>query len=144
MNPALVVRLVAICCTIAAGLASRWIPFESAIGNKYAGDSLYAVLIFLIIGLIWSRGSLTRRSLISLALVLVIECFQLTGIPMSLYRSSAAHWHLLGIALGTKFSWLDLAAYAVGIAIVGFLEYCWLCLWVGSGKAELQDPAEPP
>ncbi len=80
----------------AAGLLTRLVPLGNILWDKYLGDALYAAMVCTIVRRYWAA-----------ALVMVaIECFQLTGIPRG----------LLGRLLGTTFSFLDLAAYAVGIA----------------------------
>ncbi|MCB1174533.1 MAG: DUF2809 domain-containing protein [Leptospiraceae bacterium] len=115
-------RLTLILITIAAGLASRIIPFQSLLLSKYAGDALYAILLYLIIGLLRPRDNLPARSLAALVLVAAIECFQLTGVPLQLVQSQYLILKLFGLGLGTRFSWYDMAAYLVGIIIITAYE----------------------
>ena len=41
---------------IALGVGSRRLEFESPLLNKYLGDALYAVMVYLFLSLMWERG----------------------------------------------------------------------------------------
>ena len=103
---------------IGLGVASRWGGFESAIVNKYAGDLLYAVLLYLMIGLVIENLSSMARGGMALAALIAIEVFQLTQIPLWLSRSGSLVLRGVAILLGTVFSWWDMLAYAIGIIAV--------------------------
>lgn len=105
-------RLAAI---IAAGLLSRAVHTGWPIFDKYLGDALYAAMIHEIVrvSLKPSRGSC---AMIAMAVMAVIECFQLTLIPARLAGSSEILLRVVGRLLGTQFSWFDMAAYGIGIA----------------------------
>lgn len=101
---------------IAAGLASRsalavHLPVFVA---TYAGDTLWALTVFLGLGLVFRR---VRPSLIaSMALV-----FAFSVEASQLYQAdwiNAIRSNRLGaLLLGNGFKWSDLACYTVGVAI---------------------------
>ena len=62
-----------------------------------------------------------RAALLASLLMLAIESFQLTGIPARLLTSEQLPVRLLARLLGVQFSFLDLLAYASGIACL----YLW-------------------
>lgn len=98
---------------IAAGLLSRVVPTGFRLFDKYLGDALYAVMVYILIRL---GGRTSRVALWTALTMAAIECFQLTSIPAGMLRSE--HWIVRVAArlLGTQFSFLDLVAYSVGIA----------------------------
>ena len=107
---------------IAAGVLSRLRRTGIALLDKYAGDALYAVLLYLLLRAAWPRWRAQHTALISLILMAGIETFQLTGIPAAMARSGKLLLKIAAIVLGTGFSWRDMLAYAVGIGAVWLLE----------------------
>ncbi len=94
---------------VAVGLLSRRVPLGNVLWDKYLGDAMYAAMVCCLLRRYWGRYW-------AAALVMVvIECFQLTGIPAGLLASDWWVVRMLARLLGTTFSFLDLAAYAVGI-----------------------------
>ena len=91
---------------VAVGLLTRLVPLGNILWDKYLGDALYAAMVC----------TLVRPTWVAALVMVAIECFQLTGIPAGLLASDSLPLRLLARALGTHFSLLDLAAYAVGIA----------------------------
>jgi hypothetical protein len=89
---------------IALGLLSRAWPMGFVLWDKYLGDALYAAMVYCLLGWKWDAPP-GKLAWASMAAMTVIEAFQLTGLASG----------LVGRILGTYFSWLDLAAYAVGI-----------------------------
>lgn len=106
---------------IILGVVSRTIQFNHIILDKYLGDALYAVLFYLIFKLLLPKKKILHLSL-CLITVLAIEAFQLTGIPLHLRQSGNQLAYYLSIALGTKFSYLDIVAYMVGIVSVACID----------------------
>lgn len=98
---------------IALGLLSRAWPMGFVLWDKYLGDALYAAMVYCLLGWKWDAppGKLAWASMAAMS---VIEAFQLTGL--------ASGWGWMGRMLGTSFSWLDLAAYAVGICIATSID----------------------
>lgn len=110
-----------ILATILLGILSRLVTTGFVLWDKYLGDALYAILVYLLISLVrWQ--SLGRKAVVALLIMVAIESFQLTGIPRQL--STQPQWlpRLLAIALGTHFAWFDLVAYAVGILAAYWLD----------------------
>jgi hypothetical protein len=73
--------------------------------------------------------------------MLAIEAFQLTGIPARIARSDSPALRLLAVALGMKWSWWDVLAYAVGIAAFALFDR--VMKERGSGRAQ-PSPKNPP
>jgi len=112
------IYLVASIAVIALGIVSRLVVTGSVLWDKYLGDALYAVLIYLLLAIWRPRDPVWLRAVVSFALAFAVELFQLTGIPVSLIASENLAVKLFGIALGAHFRWWDVLAYALGIAFV--------------------------
>ena len=110
--------LLCIVAVVLAGVASRVLRSGAPLLDKYLGDGLYAALIYLLLSLAWPSADPARKGLLAYALVAAIEVFQLTQIPADMARSGNLLLRLGAVVLGTRFSWLDLLAYAVGIACI--------------------------
>jgi hypothetical protein len=107
---------------VLVGGASRLYQTGSILLDKYLGDGLYAVLFYLLLSLFWERGSPTQKAGVTSIAMVAIETFQLTGFPLQLRLSGNFILKAISIILGTSFSWLDLVAYAVGIAGIWAVE----------------------
>lgn len=97
--------------TVAAGLSVR-----SVLGGdlaKYAGDALYALLIFWLVLVVAPRTRAWVAAAVSFGASVAVELFQLTGVPAEL----GAHSMLARLVLGTTFNAPDLPFYAVGAAL---------------------------
>lgn len=105
---------------IAAGLLSRAGHTGWRVIDKYAGDGLYAAMVYVLFRI---TGRTRQVALWSGAAMTAIELFQLTGIPAGMLRSASPLVRVCGRLLGTEFSFLDLLAYAVGIACMAALDY---------------------
>jgi hypothetical protein len=90
--------------------------------DKYLGDALYAVMIYLILGLFRCGATPLRRGVEAMAVMTTLELFQLTGIPLGIVTSGNLGLKIIGLLLGTVFSWYDLAAYGVGILAAVCIE----------------------
>lgn len=102
---------VAAVVTVAAGLSVR-----SVLGGdlaKYAGDALYALLIFWLVLVVAPRTRAWVAAVVAFAVSAAVELFQLTGVPAEL----GAHSALARLVLGTTFNAPDLPFYAVGAAL---------------------------
>lgn len=121
--------LVAILVVVLIGLPARLIPAEylPSFYVNYAGDALWALMIFLLLGVVFVRAR-TRTLFIA---ALVITC----GIELSeLYQ---ADWinqlrsiKIIGLILGYTFLWSDLVAYTCGI-VAGLLIEKYILLMNG-------------
>lgn len=105
---------------IGLGLASRspqfhWPHFISA----YAGDTLWALLVFLGFGILFPHCTTRHIVLATAALSFAIELSQLYHAPW--LDALRAH-HLAALVLGQGFLWTDLLCYTIGIVIGATLE----------------------
>lgn len=109
---------VAIILVIGIGLASRRFPsyFPSTFGSQ-TGDALWALMVFLGIAFWFPKMERSKLTLAALAVAYLVEAGQLYKAPWINQIRATTVGHLV---LGTGFQWLDLVAYAFGIA-AGFL-----------------------
>ncbi len=108
------------------GVASRVFHTGLPIFDAHLGDTLYAVLFYLLLSLFWEKGTPFAKASLTMVLMVLIESFQLTLIPLKFRLSSSMFLKLLSIALGTKFAWVDLVSYAVGILAIFLFEYFYI------------------
>ena len=113
-------RLILLVAIIAAGILSRAIHSGWIVSDKYLGDALYAAMVYLLISLVWHRNAM-KTGAFTMAVMTAIELFQLTKIPAQLLANGNAAERLAARLMGTQFSYLDLLAYAAGIAVIA----CW-------------------
>ncbi|WP_248760837.1 DUF2809 domain-containing protein [Pseudarthrobacter sp. SSS035] len=109
------VRRVLLCIagliSVVLGLSIR--TLSDAAWTGPAGDGLYAVLIYILVAILIPS---TSKALIAAAAVtacVMIELFQLTGLPAEL----GDFWPPFRLVLGTTFGTADLLAYAGGAAV---------------------------
>jgi len=114
----LFVSLVAV---ILAGLGSRMIHSGFLLVDKYLGDALYAVMIYLILALAWNANP-QRRAVLAMMIMTALETFQLTLIPFEMTKNGNILMKIAGRLLGTTFSWMDLTVYLVGITVVCLVD----------------------
>jgi hypothetical protein len=86
---------------------------------SYAGDTLWALMVFLGIGMLFPRWSTIRISVTALLFAFTIELSQLYH---SAWLDQIRHTRVGGIILGYGFLWTDLICYGVGIATGWILE----------------------
>jgi hypothetical protein len=108
---------------VIAGVASRVFHSGYTLLDHDLGEALYAALAYVLLGLVWPQLVPMRKALITGIAMLLIEAFQLTGVPARFAASGNAGLKLLAIVLGTSWSWRDLLGYAVGIAVVALVDY---------------------
>jgi hypothetical protein len=105
---------------LATGLFSRsraieWPWWVTA----FVGDALWAWLVFLGVGWLWTRWPIQRVAFVALAFAFVIEFSQMIHTPwLDALRAN----RLAALVLGQGFRWSDLICYAVGIAIGALVE----------------------
>ena len=107
---------------IIVGIGSRLFHTGFLLFDKYLGDALYAVMVYLFVTILWGEGSPPKKAILMIALMTGIETFQLTLIPLQFRASDHTILKVISILLGTTFSWLDLIAYLVGIAAIYIVE----------------------
>ena len=106
--------VVCLVCIIGLGIASRLVHTGWIILDKYAGDALYAAMVYVLISLVWQTGAL-RKAVLAMLIMTALEVFQLTMIPAHMLASGNLAMRIVARLLGTEFSFRDLLAYAVGI-----------------------------
>ena len=109
---------IAIVLVIALGIVSRQVRLGNILWDKYLGDALYAVMLYLGLRWLWPRQGTVKHLVWATVLVLLIESFQLTGIPAAMRLSGSSIQKLISVALGTKFHLYDILSYLVGNAVV--------------------------
>ena len=109
MNRSRPLYLALAAATVALGLASR--GFRSAL-PAYAGDVLWAAMVYLLAAAIWPRASVLRLAVGTAVFALAFELGQLYHAP---WIDAVRHTRIGGLVLGFGFLWSDLACYAVGV-----------------------------
>ena len=82
--------------------------------DKYLGDALYTAAIFWVLRLLGPTRRAVWTGWLSFGISLLIELFQITGIPLAMRNSGSIWLQVMSIALGTEFSPWDILAYGVG------------------------------
>lgn len=116
MNRSRPIQLMLMAIVTATGLASRSslaVHLPAFVGN-YAGDTLWALMVFLTLGFIFPAASTWRIAFLSLAISVAVELSQL--IDSRLIRSIRNTW-LGSILLGHDFLWSDFICYATGVGL---------------------------
>jgi hypothetical protein len=103
-----------IALAVGAGLLlrSRFVSLPEA-AEKYGGDAIWALMVFLGLALVFHRASTLRVGLIALGFAWTIEFLQLYHAPWIDGIRAMRIGHLI---LGSTFNAPDLLAYAAGIA----------------------------
>jgi hypothetical protein len=112
--------IVLILLTVALGLGSRrYAASLPGVVAAYAGDTLWATVAFLGIGLLLPRASTWRVALLAMSLSVLVEVGQMFHAP---WIDSIRRTRLGGLILGYDFVWSDLACYAAGVALGILIE----------------------
>ena len=101
---------------IAVGILSRVVHTGLLVFDKYLGDALYAAMVYTILRISWMAAESARLAVSAMAIMTVIELFQLTMIPAHLLANEHVMVRICARLMGTEFSFVDLLTYAVGIA----------------------------
>lgn len=108
---------------IIAGLCSR--KFATSLPHfvaTYAGDTLWALLAFMLIGLAFPRRSTLQVAAAALLFSVVVEISQLYHAPwIDAIRSTTPG----ALLLGFTFLWSDLLCYTAGVATGVVAEILW-------------------
>ena len=81
---------------------------------SYAGDTLWALVAFLGVGLLLPRASTWRIAALAMSFSVLIEVSQLYHAP---WIDSIRRTTLGGLVFGQGFLWSDLACYVAGVGI---------------------------
>lgn len=107
--------------SIVLGLSSRKIAaYLPDFINLGLGDTLWAMMVYLLLASVFCRWSIARTALISLAFCYLIEVLQLYH---ATWIDSIRATRLGGLVLGFGFLWSDMLAYTLGVAGVTIFEY---------------------
>jgi hypothetical protein len=87
---------------------------------EYAGDTLGALMLILLVSTLIAGRPILVRAAISLALAFLVEISQLYHAP---WIDSIRQTTLGGLVLGFGFLWTDLVCYSVGIATGSLTEW---------------------
>jgi hypothetical protein len=108
---------------IGLGLASReYAQSLPVFLASYAGDTLWALLVFLTMGFLFPALSTLKITHTALIFAFFIEVTQLYHAP---WLDTLRHYRLVGLVLGYKFLWSDLLCYTVGV-LLGFVVERWV------------------
>ena len=103
------------------GLASR--RYQAVLPKfvgEYAGDTLWALMLSLLVSALLAGRTVTYRATISVVLAFLVEISQLYHAP---WIDSIRNTTLGGLVLGFAFLWTDLVCYTVGIIIGAVAEF---------------------
>ncbi|MDP3387557.1 MAG: DUF2809 domain-containing protein [Eubacteriales bacterium] len=116
---------VLILLTIVLGLCSRTysdnLPYWI---GAYSGDTLWGLMIFLMIGFLFTVMKTRHVAVISILLTFIIETSQLYH---ALWIDAIRRTLIGGLILGYGFLWSDLICYTIGI-LIGVLIEKFLCI----------------
>ncbi|MGG7577239.1 DUF2809 domain-containing protein [Rhizobium sp. Nf11,1] len=111
-------RLGAVLVVIAAGLALRRfgyavdLPFVVV---KYGGSALWGAMVYLLVALVLGKSPRAVIAVMALFMAIAVEFFRLYHTPwLDAFRLTTAG----ALLLGRIFSLWNIAAYAIGIAVV--------------------------
>lgn len=111
---------IAAAVVIVAGLASRKYRLElPLILGEYGGDTLWALMVFLLISVVMPGNPLKMRATAALIISFFVEFSQLY---QASWIVSIRQTKLGGLILGHGFLWTDFICYFVGIVIGAFSE----------------------
>lgn len=108
--------VVAIVLTITAGLLSRSSIADHlpALVRTYAGDTLWALTVFLVLGLAFRKARTTRLAIWAALISYGVELSQLYQAPwINAIRQTTPGALLLGLG----FQWSDLICYSIGVLL---------------------------
>jgi len=123
--------------TIALGLASR--RYAAALPHviaAYAGDALWAAMVFWIAAFIWPRANTRTLAAIALGVSFIVELSQLYHAP---WIDALRATRLGALALGHGFLWSDLVCYAIGVTAAAIVDAAML----GAHIRSIKPPQKP-
>jgi len=100
---------------LAIGYGSRQVSSKSSFIHDYAGDSIWAAMIYFGFRFLLPRADTTKSLGAALAFTWFIELTQSYQAP---WLNAARHTRLGGLVLGYAFLWSDLLMYSLGILAV--------------------------
>jgi hypothetical protein len=112
--------LVLLIGTVALGLGSRRYPAAlPAFVSTYAGDVLWASMVFWLLTLVRPTGERGTLAAIAFAIAVAVETSQRYHVPwLDALRAS----RLGALVLGQGFLWSDIVCYAIGVTLAAVLD----------------------
>ena len=123
---------------VVAGLGSRsrWAVQLPSFVATYAGDTLWALMIYLCFGFVFPRARVQAVALAALSMSFAIEVSELYQAEwINRIRSTP----LGGLVLGFGFKWSDLVCYATGI-LMGVTAESWAAFRLKRSPANRRTP----
>lgn len=112
--------LLLIVVTVVLGISSRKFgQYLPAFIRDYAGDTLWAMMVFLGIGFLFTTWPTGKVMIAALIFSYAIECSQLYQAD---WINTLRHTALGGLVLGFGFLWSDLICYTAGVLATGGIE----------------------
>jgi hypothetical protein len=105
--------------------------------GAFAGDALYAVLVFVLVALLAPRASSTVAGGVAFAICAAVELLQLTGVPAQLSATIPG----VELVLGSTFQGTDLLAYAIGAGLAAAVDARLRRRAAGSSRGGLTTPS---
>lgn len=105
---------------VAAGLLTRSALPMPGLVRTYGGDTLYAVLIYVLLSVAVPAWRPRGRASVAAIICLLIELSQLVDVG---WLNQVRANRLGALVLGRGFVWSDLACYTVGAAGAGIVEW---------------------
>lgn len=105
---------------VVLGLASRrYATALPPVLAEYAGDTLWAVMVFIAIGVLGADWPSVRVALATLVVAYAVEISQLYHAP---WIDGLRNTRLGALVLGYGFLWSDIACYTAGVALCVAIE----------------------
>lgn len=113
--------LIAFAAVFLLGLPTRLVPqLVPAFCVNYAGDAMWAMAIFIGLGILFPRATTHRLFFTALLITYAIEFSELYQAD---WINQLRSIKVIGLILGYTFLWTDLVAYAVGIVAGAVLDH---------------------
>jgi len=112
------IYLLAILVVIPLGLASRRYALPAFIVS-YAGDTLWATMVYLIAAMVWNKARMRHLALGALVFAFAIELLQLYHAP---WIEKIRYTRFGALVLGYGFLWSDFVCYTVGVCLGVLLD----------------------
>ncbi|WP_230981054.1 DUF2809 domain-containing protein [Gemmatimonas groenlandica] len=107
--------------TVALGLASRRYPAVlPEFVSTYAGDVLWASMVFWLLTLVRPNGEGRHLAAIAFAIAVAVEVSQRYHAP---WIDAVRALPLGALALGQGFLWSDVACYLVGVILAAWIDW---------------------
>jgi hypothetical protein len=91
-----------------------------ALLGKYPGDALWALMVYWAVAWLIPGASIRKVALLALVVSYADEISQLYQAPWlnAIRKTTLGH-----LVLGSAFSWLDMLAYTIGVAVGAAIDY---------------------